>query len=57
MKCFDMIHRDKLWTICINNGISGHLLNSMTAMYNSAQACVRAGGVTDSFNCPVGPKQ
>jgi len=57
MKCFDMTHRDKLWTICINNGISGHLLNSMTAMYKSAQACVRTEGVTDSFNCPVVLKQ
>lgn len=26
MKCFDLIRRDKLWSVCINNGFSGKLL-------------------------------
>lgn len=57
-KCFDLIHRDKLWTICMENGFTGNQFKTMNAMYKSVQACVRtSSGVTDFFRCPVGLKQ
>ena len=45
---------------CKKNGISGHLLNSITALYKSVQMCIRSpntGSLTDFFDSKLGLRQ
>lgn len=57
-KAFDSVHREKLWHVLRNAGISGHLYQSIQSIYKSVQSCVRANSsLTNFFGCPIGLKQ
>ena len=57
-KAFDSVHRSKLFEILVEKGISGNLLNTIKAIYNSVKGHVRHGvELSDVFECPVGLRQ
>ena len=58
-KAFDTIQRDKLYQILIQNGIKGHLMGAIRAIYNNTvKECVKDNQeLSDILDCPVGLKQ
>lgn len=59
-KAFDYVNRSKMFSVLHHNGISGHLLNSISALYKSVQLCIRSpnsGNCTDFFNSKLGLRQ
>ena len=57
-KAFDSVHRSKLFEILVEKGISGNLLHTIKAIYNSVKGQVRHGvELSEVFGCPVGLRQ
>ena len=57
-KAFDLVDRDRLWTILEKLKASTKLINMLKGMYSCVKSCVRWGAfVTDFFDCPTGVRQ
>ena len=57
-KAFDSVYRNALWLKLYKCGIGGKCLRIIKDMYSKVKSCVRLhGGLTDSFEIPVGLKQ
>lgn len=57
-KAFDMVDRNKLWSILRKRGIKGKMYNAIKSMYSVVKARVKVNGtLTDTFMCPRGLKQ
>lgn len=57
-KAFDLVDRNKLWSVLKKNGIGGRMYQAIKSMYAVVKAKVKVGGdLTDSFMCPRGLKQ
>ena len=57
-KAYDRINRDLLWSKLQLQGLNGHMLNILKAIYNDVRCCVRINGTnTDWFQVTSGLKQ
>ena len=57
-KAYDRINRHLLWSKLQLQGLNGHMLNILKAIYNDVCCCVRSNGTnTDRFQVTYGLKQ
>ena len=57
-KAYDRINRDLLWSKLQLQGLNGHMLNILKAIYNDVRCCARINGTnTDWFQVTSGLKQ
>ena len=41
-KAFDYVNRSIMYSVLLNNGITGNLFNAITSLYKSVQMCIRS---------------